>query len=155
MLTSALFAFLHHLAAFAMIGALVAELVLFGRPLTVTLARKVQRADMIYGASAWILLVVGLLRVFVFEKGGAYYFSNAAFIAKLSLFVLVALMSIYPTVLFLSWNRQLEAGQAPQISDSQAGRVRRILVLELAGVAAILLLAALMARGIGHLGAAA
>jgi putative membrane protein len=32
------------------------------------------------------VLVIGLLRVFFFEKGPAYYFHDAAFIAKLSLF---------------------------------------------------------------------
>jgi putative membrane protein len=152
MLTTAVFAFLHHLAAFTMAGALIAELALFERNPTVAQARKQQRADMLYGISAGAVLIVGLLRVFFFEKGGAYYFANAAFIAKLSLFVLVGLASIYPTVVFLSWGKQLKSNRPPQLSDLQADRVRSILVLELAGIAAILLCAALMARGIGQLG---
>jgi putative membrane protein len=95
-------AFLHHLAAFCVVGALAAEVVLFKQPLTVVQARRLQRADQVFGAAATVLLVVGLLRVVYFEKGAAYYFSNGFFLTKLSLFILAALISIYPTVLFIS-----------------------------------------------------
>src|SRR5882724_913129 len=98
--TPALMAFLHHLAAFSVVGALVAEVVLFKLPLTVVQARRVQRADQIFGAAATVLLDVGLLRVAYFEKGAAYYFGNAFFLTKFTLFILAALISIYPTVLF-------------------------------------------------------
>ena len=65
-------------------------------------SRKLQRIDALFGASAGVLLVVGVLRVFYFEKGAAYYFHSAPFIAKLVLFVAVGLLSIYPTVTFRS-----------------------------------------------------
>ena len=76
MYTSALMAFLHHVAAFALVGALVAEVVLFKPPLTIEQARRIQRADQMFGAAATVLLVVGLLRVAYFEKGATYYFSQ-------------------------------------------------------------------------------
>jgi putative membrane protein len=141
---SALFAFLHHLAAFALVAALVVELVLIRDELSPTVVRRLARADMVLGMSAGILLVVGLLRVFYFEKGAAYYFHSATFIAKLALFVLVAALSIYPTVKFLSWRKGVDPAAVPAI--------RRILHLELVGVVLILLFAALMADGIGFLG---
>ena len=137
-------AFLHHVAAFALVAALVVEFVLIREPLTPALARRLARADMVLGLSATVLAVVGLLRVFYFEKGAAYYFHNAAFIAKLALFILVALLSIYPTVKFLGWRKALDATAVPAI--------RRVLHLELVGVVLILLCAALMARGIGYWG---
>ncbi len=151
MSASAPIAFIHHLAAFALAAALTAELALFDRNLTLGQARKIQRADMAYGISAGVLLVAGLLRVFYFERGSAYYFQNVFFIAKLSLFFLVALLSIYPTVLFASWNKQLKAGLLPQLTDAQFRRVRRVILWELLGIVGILLCAPLMARGIGNI----
>jgi putative membrane protein len=100
---------------------------------------------MVVGLSAGLLLVVGWLRVFYFEKGTAFYFHNAAFIAKMGLFVVVAFLSLYPTIKFLSWRKGA-------VDLAALPRIRRILHLELAGVALILLCAALMARGIGFLG---
>jgi len=137
-------AFLHHAAAFTLVAALAVEFVLIRDPLTPALARRLARADMALGLSATVLAVVGLLRVFYFEKGAGYYFHNAAFLAKLGLFILVALLSIYPTMKFLGWRKALDPAAVPAI--------RRVLHLELAGVALILLCAALMARGIGYFG---
>ena len=114
MYTSAIMAFLHHLAAFTVVGALVVEVVLFKPPLTVVQARRLQRTDSIFGAAATVLLIVGLLRVFYFEKGATYYFGSHAFLTKLGLFILLALLSAIPTVEFLSWRPALQAGQVPQ-----------------------------------------
>src|SRR3984893_16588718 len=142
-------AFLHHLAAFTVVGALVAEVVLFKLPLTVLQARRVQRADQLFGAAATVLLVVGLLRVAYFEKGAAYYFANAFFLTKFTLFILAALISIYPTVLFISWNRTLEQGEAPVISPQAATHARMCMMLELTAILGILSCAPFKARGIG------
>lgn len=147
--TSAVFAFAHHLAAFALVAAISAEFVLMDRTLSVGQARRIQRADMIYGISAGALVVAGFLRVFYFEKGNAYYFHNVFFIVKLSLFFLVALLSVYPTVLFLSWNKPLKEGRPPQPTNVQFRRLRKILLCELLGVIGILLCAPFMARGSG------
>jgi putative membrane protein len=147
--TSAIMAFLHHLAAFSVVGALAAEVVLFKLPLTVVQARRVQRADQVFGAAATVLLVVGLLRVFYFEKGAGYYFANAFFLTKFTLFILAALISIYPTVLFISWNKTLKQGDAPAITPKAATRARMCMMLELTAILGILLCAPFMARGIG------
>ena len=149
MYTSAIMAFLHHLAAFSVVGALAAEVVLFKLPLTVLQARRVQRADQVFGAAATVLLVVGLLRVFYFEKGAGYYFANAFFQTKFTLFILAALISIYPTVLFISWNKTLKQGEAPAITAQAATRARMCMMLELTAILGILLCAPFMARGIG------
>jgi len=146
--TSALMAFLHHLAAFTVVGALAVEVALFKLPLTVVQARRVQRADQIFGAAATVLLVVGLLRVAYFEKGAGYYFANAFFLTKLTLFILAALISIYPTVLFISWNKALKQGEVPAITPQAATRARMCMMLELTAILGILFCAPFMARGI-------
>src|SRR3984957_10442508 len=145
-------AFLHHLSAFTVVGALVAEVVLFKPPLTVPQARRLQRVDSVFGISAGVLLVVGLLRVVYFEKGAGYYFSDAFFLTKFAAFVLAGVISIYPTVLFLSWSKALKQGMAPEMSAAQVRRARMCLMWELTAIVVILFCAPFMARGFGYFG---
>jgi putative membrane protein len=149
---SSLFAFLHHLAAFALVATLVLEFVLIRGELDARSARRLRAADVAFGISSGVVLVAGLLRVFYFEKGAAYYFHSAPFIAKLSLFLAVGLLSIYPTVVFASWGKLLKQGQVPVLVDAQRRRLRGLMHAELAGVVLIVLCAVLMARGIGTFG---
>ena len=142
-----LFAFLHHLAAFALVAAIALEFVLLRGELTLWTARRLQVADMILGIAAGVLLAVGLARVFWFEKGAAYYFHNHAFLTKFALFILVGLLSIVPTLEFLSWREAVKQGQVPVVAAQKLKRLRMILHVELAAIVVILLCAALMARG--------
>ena len=64
-----LFAFLHHLAAFTLVSAIAVEFALIRQKVTAGIARRILAADAVYGIAAGTLLVVGLLRVFYFEKG--------------------------------------------------------------------------------------
>ena len=146
---AAFFAFLHHLAAFTLFAALVVEFVLLRDELTLRSARKIVLADMVLGIAAGVIFIVGLGRVFHFEKGAYYYFHNWAFIAKLSLFVLVAVASIVPTKEFLSWRSAVKAGRVPTLEPTRLNSIRTIIHLELVGIVIILLCAALMAKGIG------
>ena len=144
---STLFAFLHHLAAFTLVAALAVEFALIRQELTLASARRLQVADRVLGISAGLLLMVGLCRVFFFEKGSEYYFHSHAFLAKLSIFVVVGLLSVIPTSEFLSWNKPLRYGQAPEVSAKQLRLVTAIIHGELFAIALILLCAAIMARG--------
>ena len=146
---AALFAFLHHLAAFALVSAIAAEFLMIREDLTLRSARRILFADMIIGIAATTVLVAGLLRVFFFEKGADYYAHNGFFIAKISLFVAIALLSIYPTREFLSWRKGLNDGRLPAIAADKLQSIRGVIHLELAGIGLILLCAALMAKGIG------
>ncbi len=149
---SSFFAFVHHLAAFTLFSALVLEFALIKGELTVRNARTIQLADLVLGVSAGVVLVAGLLRVFYFEKGAPYYFHSITFIAKLSLFVAVALLSIYPTVQFLSWGPALKKGNAPVVDARTLRAIRAVVHFELVGVVLVILFAALMARGVGYAG---
>jgi putative membrane protein len=149
---SSLFAFLHHLAAFAIAAALVLELVLLRGPLTAWSAKRIMVADAIYGASAGVLLAVGLVRVFLFEKGFGYYINSIPFLVKFGLFIALGIASIYPTLRFISWRGALKQGRAPEISEADQRRLRKIVHFELLAVVLIILCAALMARGVGMLG---
>lgn len=141
------FAFLHHLAAFVLVAMMAVELVLLRQPLTAENVKRLSAVDGVLGASAGVLLVVGLLRVFFFEKGWEYYFSSHAFLTKFALFILIALASIVPTMEFLRWRKAVKAGQTPDPDPRKVRTIRWIIHWEFAGIVLILLFAAMMARG--------
>jgi putative membrane protein len=149
---AAFLAFLHHLAAFALASAVAIQFVLIRAELDAANARRLSLVDAVLGLSALTVLIVGLLRVSYFEKGATYYFHSAPFIVKLSVFVIVALASIYPTVQFASWRKAMRRGPMPTVAPGKLRAVRRVIHWELAGIVVILLCAALMARGIGFVG---
>jgi putative membrane protein len=144
---STLFAFLHHLCAFTLVAALAIEFALIRMELTVVSARRLQVTDLVLGIAAGLLLAIGLLRVFFFEKGAAYYWHSHAFLTKFGLFVIVGLLSIIPTMEFLSWRGAIRAGQVPVMDAVKRKRVTMVIHIELAAVVIIILCAAIMARG--------
>jgi putative membrane protein len=144
---STLFAFLHHLCAFTLVAAVAIEFALIRGELTLSSARRLQVTDLVLGIAAGALFVIGLLRVFLFEKGAAYYFHSHAFLLKFALFILVGLLSIIPTMEFLSWRRAINAGQVPVMNPKQRQRVITVIHSELTAIVIILLCAAIMARG--------
>lgn len=85
-MTSAVFAFFHHLCAFTLTACLVYEFIAYRKDLILAEARRIQRVDLVYGISAGLLLIVGLLRVFFFEKGANFYVQSPFFWVKMAAF---------------------------------------------------------------------
>ena len=147
-LVNSLMATLHHLCAFTLSACLIYEFVAFRKGLGVEEARRIQRVDLWYGISAGLLVAVGLLRVFYFEKGAAFYASNLMFWVKMALFVIVGLLSIYPTIRYIKWNPTLAENKPPVIPDAEYKNIRLLLLLEMIGLVLILFAAPAMARAI-------
>ena len=148
-MTTSIMAFLHHLLAFTLTACLVYEFIAYHKNMTLAEVHRIQRVDLVYGMSAGLLLVVGLLRVFFFEKGVNFYIHSPFFWVKMAAFLLVGLLSIDPTIRYIRWNKPLRQNTLPTISDREYKRTRLLLSLELTGLAMILLAAPMMARGIG------
>ena len=144
---STLFAFLHHLCAFTLVAAVAIEFALIRQDLTLASARRLQVTDLVLGIAAGLLFVIGLSRVFFFEKGASYYWHSHAFLLKFGLFIILGLLSIIPTMEVLSWRGAIGAGQVPAIEPSRRRRVTAVIHAELAAIVVILLCAAIMARG--------
>jgi uncharacterized membrane protein len=87
----------------SLVSAIAIEFALIRGELTLSSARRLQVTDLVLGIAAGLLLVIGLLRVFFFEKGADYYFHSHAFMAKFSVFIAIGLLSIIPTMKCLSW----------------------------------------------------
>ena len=146
---SALFAFLHFFAVFGIFAALVLQWLTMSPTPTAAEARRIQISDRWYGIFALVVLVVGFLRVYFFEKGRAFYGANPFFQAKLALFLAVGLLSIYPTIRFLKWRAQTKQGLAPLLAANEYKSIVTVLRVELVLLLATALCASLMARGVG------
>jgi putative membrane protein len=149
MVTSTAFAFLHFLAVFGIFAAIFLQWQTMSASPTLAEARRIQISDRWYGILAAVVLVVGFLRVYYFEKGKDFYTGNPFFHAKLTLFALVGLLSIYPTVRYLKWRAQTRQGLAPVVSAEEHKRIALVLRVELVLLLAMTVCASLMARGIG------
>lgn len=138
-------AWIHYVAVMLMIASLLGEHLLLKAEMAVGEARTVQRLDIIYGASATIVLLSGIARMFL-EKGTAYYLQSGAFHTLVGVFVLVALLSIYPTIVFLRWRADTRAGRGQVPATSQFRMLQLIIRTELA----LLLIAPLFATWMAH-----
>jgi putative membrane protein len=141
------FAFLHHLAFVALFVTLGVEMILLRQPLTLESARRLQMYDGIYGAAAGAVLIIGGLRVYFFEKGWYYYLTNHAFLTKIAIFLVVGAISAIPTIEFMRWRKETQAGKVPTVDPAKMQRLRKIVHWELVGLMLMLFFAAWMARG--------
>jgi len=149
MLTAAFIAFGHFFAFFGLGAALVLQIALVKPSPDIETAKRIQRADRVYGLMAGLIIVFGFLRVFYFEKGADYYFNNTFFLIKLAIFVIVGLMTIYPTIIYLRWNKEIEQGIAPTFSEVDSAKLRKFLHYQLVGIGGVLFCASMMAKGFG------
>jgi putative membrane protein len=138
-------AWIHYVAIMLLIASLLGEHLLLKPELTAPEARTVQRLDIIYGASATIVLVTGVLRMFL-EKGVAYYNHQVAFHILFGIFIIVALLSIYPTMTFLRWRSDTRAGRGQQLDRNRFKKIQMILRVEMT----LLLLAPFFATWMAH-----
>ena len=145
----ALVSYAHLLGVMLMVAALAAEFILLGGRLDLQRARLIARADLLLGAAAALVLLSGLIRLLYLGKGPAFYGDNPLFHVKMGLFVLIALLSVYPTVQMLSWRPVIRTGETPAVGDARLRRMRRLVAAELAVLAVIPLLAAFVAMGVG------
>lgn len=148
MWTDAILAYLHFAAIFALIWFLAKEWTLLRAGAANVDVERIAKADAGFGAMAGIVLVTGALRAAFGAKGWAFYAHNPAFHAKVTLFVIVGLVSIAPTLQFLRWRKARRADAAFRVSDAQWTRARRFLMVELHLIALIPLLAVIMSRGL-------
>jgi putative membrane protein len=140
-----LVAWLHYVGIMSLIAGLLGEHLLLKQELTAAEAKTIQRLDIIYGGSATIVLITGIIRIFL-EKGAAYYNQHVAFHILFGIFVIVALLSIYPTRIFLRWRADSNAGRGQQLARDQFRKIQMILRVEMT----LLLLAPFFATWMAH-----
>ena len=148
-LKSAFVAYLHYLGIILCFGALLYERIFLKVDLNKREVINMIFADVIYGIAGLTILITGILRVKYFGQGGEFYLSNPIFWFKISLYVIVGLLSLYPTTTYILWAIPLSKNELPIISDKIVKRFKFIINTELFCFAIIPFFATLMARGIG------
>lgn len=149
--TDLAFAIGHHILIFALAGVIAFEVGVVKPGITADGIARVGKADAWYGILAVLILIVGFSRAVFAAKGWAYYSHNHFFWAKIGTFALVGLLSIQPTVQYISWRRALKNDPAALPGDGAIKTVRRFLWLEVLFFAPIPIFAAAMARGFGEM----
>ena len=143
-MTDLILASIHHLLAFGLVALLIGQRVLLnpGRidPLGLS------RLDAAFGATAALVLAVGVGRVVLGVRGWAFYEGNPFFWAKLATFGLIGLISIGPTLRFLKWRKAARTDPGFSPPADEAARVRRTVGIEALLLVPLLVFAAAMAR---------
>ncbi len=149
MFWSVLWASVHYLSILMLFGCLYGELLLWRTGINERNVRTLLWLDIGYGLSALFVLISGLARAGWTEKGLDFYMANPWFHGKVTVFVLIALLSLYPTKVFMGWRKQVKAGHVPEIDPRLQKNLRGVLVAEIHLVTLMPVLGALMARGVG------
>ena len=105
------------------------------------------RADTLWGVAAVAWLSTGLLRVFAgLEKGSQFYLASPLFWIKMTLFVAILALEVWPMTTFIRWRIAQRRGQA--LNRAIAGRLYRVNQLQVALVVIMVFVASFMARGV-------
>lgn len=148
MATEIILRYLHFISIFAIVGSLVSEHLLLKNTLSRRELDRLSKIDAVYGLAALVLLGVGMtLWLGGIGKPTDFYSKNPIFHVKLTLFVLIGILSIYPTVFFLK-NRKGDPEEEIAVPKGIFWSLR----LELLLLFVIPILAGLMAKGIGFAG---
>ena len=148
MTTEIILRYLHFISIFAIVGSLVSEHLLLKNSLSRRELDRLSKIDAVYGLAALVLLGVGMtLWLGGIGKPTDFYSKNPIFHVKLTLFVLIGILSIYPTVFFLK-NRKGDPEEEIAVPKGIFWSLR----LELLLLFVIPILAGLMAKGIGSAG---
>lgn len=145
----AVLAYLHYLAIFVLFAFLTVQVILIKGSLDERSVRLLGRMDIWYFSSAGAALLTGFLRAGLGAKGGDFYFGAWPIYVKIGLFLLVGMISVYPTLAFIRWRRALEHDRAWTVPEAEQARIRKLVMIEIHLAALIPVFAVIMARGLG------
>jgi len=132
--------YVHFLGVFGVVASLVAEHLLISKETKIEQFKKLVLTDLVYGISAVIALVSGLGLWLWVGKPAEFYSVNWIFHVKLTLFILVFLLSLYPTRFFITHRKTEETVSIPK-------SIIMVIRMELLLVFIIPFFAVLMANG--------
>ncbi len=142
--------YLHYIGIMILMGALITEHVMLKPRVGKEQIKSLTKVDMIYGISAGIVLITGLLRWFLVDPKGAEFFTkNHLFHIKMTLFIVIVVLSIFPTIKFLKWRRRVNTSEIFEPGEKEVKKQLMFIRIELLLLAIIPLLAVLVARGTG------
>jgi len=149
MTLEAILAYLHLLAILTMVVFIASEAALCRVEwMNKAVVERLARVDMVYGIAAVMVLLSGLARSWWGVKGTAWYWTNPLLHMKLTLFIIVGVISIFPTLTYARWRRTVRAGGALP-AEAEIRKTRRLVMIQAHLIAVIPLFAVFLARGYG------
>lgn len=136
--------YLHFVSLIVLMAAVLGQHVLLRRSVTRGELARIQKIDLAYAISVIVVLATGLAQWLWVGKPSGFYTPNPVFHAKLTLFLVIGIVSIYPSV-FFGKQRKGDPDEEVAVPALLVWSVRVELLLLLA----MPLLGSLMARGIG------
>ena len=114
--------------------------------MSAAVVERLVRLDVIYQITVVTLLASGLARIFWGIKGTAWYWSQPMLHAKLTLVLVMLLLSIAPTLAFRRWRRALRAnGSLPAAEEVR--KTRRLIMVQSHILPVVAVIAVFWARG--------
>ncbi|MBB3180713.1 DUF2214 family protein [Variovorax sp. Sphag1AA] len=152
MTLEAILAYLHILAILTMVVFISSEAALCRVEwMNAAVVERLSRVDMVYGIAAIAVLATGIARTWWGMKGTAWYWTNPLLHLKLTLFIIVGLLSIRPTMTYSRWRKALRSnGALPAEADVR--KTRKQVMVQAHIIALIPLAAVFLARGFGARG---
>jgi putative membrane protein len=152
MTLEAILAYVHFLAILTMVVFIASEAALCRVDwLNAAAVERIARVDMVYGIAAIAVLLTGLARTWWGMKGTAWYWTNPLLHVKLGLFIIVGVLSIFPTLTYFRWRKAVRAsGTLPDAADIK--KTRKLVMIQAHLIALIPLVAVFLARGFGARG---
>lgn len=149
MTLEAILAYLHILAILTMVVFIASEAALCRvQWLNAAVVERLAKVDMIYGIAAIAVLATGIARTAWGVKGTSWYWTNPLLHVKLTLFIVVGVISIFPTLTYFRWRKALRSsGALPPEADIR--KTRRLVMVQAHLIALIPLVAVFLARGFG------
>jgi len=149
MTLEAILAYLHLLAILTMVVFIASEAALCRVEwLNAAVVERLAKVDRVYGIAALAVIATGVARTWWGVKGTAWYWTNPLLHLKLTLFVVVGLISIFPTLRYLRWRQALRAtGALP--AEAEVRKTRKLVMIQAHLIALIPLAAVFLARGFG------
>ena len=114
--------------------------------LNAAVVERLVRLDIIYQTTAAVLLASGLARIFWGIKGASWYATQPMLHIKVTLFVVMLLLSISPSLAFRRWRRNLRANGALPGAD-EVNKARRLVMVQSHVLPVVAVIAVFWARG--------
>lgn len=136
--------YLHFISLFALSAAVISQAFLLRPEMTRREITQIQRVDILYAVMVVLVLGTGFAQWFLVGKPSQFYSSNPIFHAKLTIFLIIGILSAWPSV-FLGRQSKGDSEETIEVPKSVTLSVRAEVFL----LILMPLLASLMAKGVG------
>ncbi|WP_340202680.1 DUF2214 family protein [Ascidiimonas sp. W6] len=95
-----LFRYLHLVSIFIVVGSVFAQQFLVKTAVDKQLLKRILLTDAIYGIASVLTVTFGMILWFVVGKPPEFYSNSNTFWIKMSLFIIVGILSLYPSLFY-------------------------------------------------------